>query len=112
MFLTAAGCQVRATYGGEQALAELRTFDPDVVLVDLGMPGLNGLDVCRRIRSLPHGDAMLVVALTGWGQEESRRRTKLAGFDAHVVKPVEPSTLLELIASARHAGDKNAGADE
>ena len=91
------GCSVRAAYGGEQALREVADFQPDVVLLDIGMPGLDGFETCRRIRTLPGGTDVVIAAVTGWGQEESRRQTRLAGFEAHLVKPVAPETLLALV---------------
>jgi signal transduction histidine kinase/CheY-like chemotaxis protein len=101
LLLQATGCVVRTAYGGEQALRELDSFTPDVVLLDLGMPGLDGVEVCRRIRELPSGASIRVIAVTGWGQEESRRRTALAGFDAHLVKPVNPDALLQIVFEPR-----------
>jgi CheY-like chemotaxis protein len=97
MLLEAAGCVARAAYDGEQALREVAAFAPDVVLLDIGMPELDGVEVCRRIRALPSGASIKVIALTGWGQEESRRRTQRAGFDEHLVKPVNPDALLRLV---------------
>ena len=98
--LAAAGCVARAAYSGEQALAAMGEFKPEIVLLDIGMPGLNGLDVCTRMRSLPGGESLFVVALTGWGQDDDRRKTREAGFDAHLVKPVAPDTLLTAIEQA------------
>ena len=100
LFLAAAGCSVRAAYGGEQALREVADFQPDVVLLDIGMPGLDGFETCRRIRTLPGGTDVVIAAVTGWGQEESRRQTRLAGFEAHLVKPVAPETILALVDGA------------
>ena len=97
MLLQSNGCAVRTAYGGEQALKALAAFAPDVVLLDIGMPGMDGLETCRRIRSGPGGSSIYIVAVTGWGQEESRRQTQLAGFDAHLVKPVAPEALLQLL---------------
>ena len=71
---------------------------PEAVLLDIGMPKLNGYEVCRRIRKEEWGKDMFLVALTGWGQEEDRRRTDEAGFDAHLVKPVDPDELVKLLA--------------
>jgi CheY-like chemotaxis protein len=79
------------------------TFRPDVVLLDLGMPKLNGYDACARIRSQPWGKHIYVVALTGWGHEEERRRTQSGGFDQHLVKPVDAAALNSLLASALSA---------
>lgn len=69
------------------------------------MPGFHGLDVCRRIRSSPSGRSLFIVAVTGWGQDEDRRRTRQAGFDGHLVKPVAPEDLLNVVANARTDGD-------
>ena len=74
-------------------------FRPDVVLLDIGLPRLNGYEVCRRIRQQPWGKDMVLVALTGWGQEEDRRRSQEAGFDAHMVKPLDHDALTKLLAS-------------
>jgi CheY-like chemotaxis protein len=70
-----------------------------VVLLDIGMPKLNGYDACRRIRAQPWGRTMILIAQTGWGQDEDKRRTKEAGFDGHLVKPVDDAALLKLLAS-------------
>jgi CheY-like chemotaxis protein len=69
-----------------------------VVLLDIGLPGMNGYEVCRRIRQAPWGKNMILVALTGWGQEEDRNRSREAGFNAHVVKPVDHDELVKIIA--------------
>jgi CheY-like chemotaxis protein len=73
-------------------------FRPDVVLLDIGLPRLNGYEACRRIRSQPWGTHMVLIAVTGWGQEEDRRRSHEAGFDHHMVKPVDPQALMRLLA--------------
>ncbi|HVY37954.1 MAG TPA: ATP-binding protein [Polyangia bacterium] len=92
------GNDVRVAYDGEAALAAVAEFRPTAVLLDLGMPRMNGYDVCRRIRDRPGGDKILVVAMTGWGQPEDRRRTEAAGFDRHLVKPVDPAAVMKLLA--------------
>ncbi|MGB7415239.1 MAG: PAS domain-containing protein, partial [Thermosynechococcaceae cyanobacterium] len=79
---------------GFEAAAEFR---PDIVLLDIGLPKLNGYEVARKIREQPWGKKMVLVALTGWGQEEDRRRSSEAGFDAHMVKPIEHAALLQLL---------------
>jgi CheY-like chemotaxis protein len=66
-------------------------------VLDLGMPRMNGFEACRRIRSQPWGRGMKIVAVSGWGQQEDRRRSAEAGFDAHLVKPVVPDALLEVL---------------
>jgi CheY-like chemotaxis protein len=91
------GHDVRIAHDGLAGLQHVPTFRPEVVLLDLGMPGMDGFETARRIRGLPEGRTLTLVALTGWGQDEDRRRTSAAGFNLHVVKPVEPSVLQELI---------------
>ena len=84
-------------YDGQAALDRAEAFAADVILLDLGMPGLDGFEICRRLRAseLPHRP--LIVAMTGWGREEDRARTAAAGFDAHLVKPVDLATLSQLL---------------
>ena len=77
----------------------LERFQPDIVLMDLGMPNLNGYDAARRMRNEPWGRELNLVATTGWGQEEDRRRTAEAGFDSHLVKPIEITALREVLES-------------
>jgi PAS domain S-box-containing protein len=97
LLLGQSGCDVRTVYDGEATLREVERFRPDVVLLDLGMPGVSGLEVCRRIRRERWGAGMVLIALTGWGQDDDRRRTAAAGFDRHFVKPVEPELLIQFI---------------
>jgi CheY-like chemotaxis protein len=80
-------------------VAQAERFKPDLILMDLGLPRLDGYEACRLIRRKPWGQGIVIVALTGWGQEEDRRRTREAGFDAHLVKPVRYEALQELLAS-------------
>jgi two-component system, chemotaxis family, CheB/CheR fusion protein len=91
------GNETQTAYDGLEAEAAAETFRPDVVLLDLGLPKLNGHEVCRRIRAQPWGKNMIVVALTGWGQDEDRQKSKEAGFSGHMVKPVELKTLHALL---------------
>jgi CheY-like chemotaxis protein len=95
------GYEVRVANGGIEALHEAEAFRPDVMLLDIGLPMMNGYDVARRIRREPWGAAVRLVALTGWGQEEDRRRSREAGFDDHVVKPVDPNSLRSLLRRVR-----------
>jgi two-component system CheB/CheR fusion protein len=93
------GCEVEVAYDGVQALQAGASFKPDAVLLDLGMPKLNGFEACERMRREAWGRSICIVAVTGWGQDEDRRRTKEAGFNAHLVKPADPGKLTELLAS-------------
>jgi signal transduction histidine kinase/CheY-like chemotaxis protein len=86
------GAEVRVAYDGVNALNAVRDFDPSLILLDIGMPGLDGYEACQRIRR-EKGAAVAIVAVTGWGQEADRRRTTEAGFDAHLTKPVELAQL-------------------
>jgi PAS domain S-box-containing protein len=92
------GNAVETAHDGLSAIAVAMAFRPGVVLLDLGLPKLNGYEVARRIRALAGGQAMLLIAVTGWGQEEARRRSREAGFDHHLTKPVELPVLTRLLA--------------
>jgi len=95
------GHEVRVAYSGKDALEQAEGFRPQTILLDLGMPGVDGYDVCRRIRSQPWGREVKVFAVTGWGQQEDRVQSTAAGFDGHLVKPVAPGTLVELLGDLR-----------
>lgn len=97
IFLSEHGHTVRTAYDGHSAIEKVSTFRPNAILLDLGMPGMDGIETATKIRSLPAGKEILIVALTGWGQEKDRRRTKEAGFDFHLVKPVPVSELLAVL---------------
>lgn len=106
LLLELLGNEVRIGHDGEQAVAMAEAFLPDLILLDIGMPRLNGYDACRDIRAQPWGAPMFVVAMTGWGQDEDRRRSQAAGFDLHLVKPVDPIALQRLLTSRRAARDR------
>jgi len=91
------GHEVQTAFDGVQALASFQACGPDVVILDIGMPHMDGLEAARRIRALPGGQSVRIVALTGWGQASDRERTKSVGFDRHLVKPVQVTALLEAI---------------
>ncbi|ADE15085.1 PAS sensor protein [Nitrosococcus halophilus Nc 4] len=91
------GHQVRTAYHGEAALEAVREYGPTVILLDLGMPGMNGYEVAKRLQQLPRGERPVLIALTGWGQEADRQRSREAGFDNHLVKPVELQTLIQVL---------------
>lgn len=88
---------VEVAFDGEEALKAVEIFAPDVVLLDLGMPKLDGFEVCRRIRAREWGARPIILALSGTGRAEDRRLTMEAGFDDHLVKPVSPLELFEII---------------
>jgi two-component system CheB/CheR fusion protein len=99
LLLRLAGQDVRAAYDGPSALAQARDFQPALVFLDLGMPAMDGYEVAWRLRQEPGLGGVRLVALTGWGQAEDRQRSKQAGFDHHLVKPVEPDTLEKVLVS-------------
>ena len=84
---------------GEEAITVAEQVRPEVILLDLGLPKLDGYEVCRRIRQQAWGKHLVIVALTGWGQDEARAKTREFGFDMHLVKPVDPETLFLVLAS-------------
>ena len=104
MLLQISGNETQMAYDGLEAVEAAERFRPEVVLLDIGLPQLNGYDACRRIREQPWGKTMVLIALTGWGQEEDRRQSKDAGFDAHLVKPVDYGALMKLLALRSEQG--------
>ena len=102
------GHAVEIAYDGEEALRTAERFRPDIVLLDLGMPKLDGFEVSRRIRAAPWGASVRLVAQSGWGQDEDRRRTAEAGFDHHLVKPIDPTALEVLMRKLAVAAGANA----
>jgi PAS domain S-box-containing protein len=103
IFLQLGGHEVRTAFDGIDALELAETFHPDVLLLDLGLPKLNGYEVCRRIREQEWAKRILIIAQTGWGQEDDKRRTREAGFDEHLVKPVDPTHVAKLVAEGRRS---------
>jgi CheY-like chemotaxis protein len=99
MFLETFGATLRVAYDGPAGLEALLEFKPDLVFLDLGMPGMDGYETARRIRALPEGRAVKLVALTGWGQEQVYNRAREAGFDTQLTKPAGYEALQELLAS-------------
>jgi PAS domain S-box-containing protein len=99
MLLQLGGHETHVAHDGVEAIEAAEKLRPDVMLLDIGLPRLNGYEVCHRLRKEPWAKDLMLVALTGWGQEEDRHRSKEAGFDAHLVKPVDHDALLRLLAS-------------
>jgi CheY-like chemotaxis protein len=98
MMLSIMGHETRTAHDGESAVDTAENFRPEVVLLDIGLPKLNGYEVAQRIREKPWGTSMFLIAVTGWGQEEDRQRSSEVGLNVHMVKPVEPSALEKLLA--------------
>ena len=99
MLLSRSGHAVETAHDGPAALAAAAAFRPDAVLLDIGLPGLDGYEVCRRLRR-SRGEGLLVVAITGYGQGSDAEASRRAGFDHHLVKPVDVRRLEELVAAA------------
>jgi signal transduction histidine kinase/ActR/RegA family two-component response regulator len=110
MLLDVCGHETHVAHDGVAAIEAADAVRPDVILLDIGLPKLNGFDVCQRIRQQPWGQNVIIIALTGWGQDVDRRRSHEAGFDHHVVKPVEHNALVELLRSEQRGGESAAGA--
>ncbi len=103
LLLEILGNEVRLAYDGEAGVESAGAFRPAVVLCDIRMPKLNGYDAARRVRSEPWGRDMVLVALTGWGQETDRQKCTEAGFNQHLLKPVEAAALMNLLAGLNQA---------
>jgi CheY-like chemotaxis protein len=97
--LKIAGHELCIAYDGPTALALAINFQPKLVLLDIGIPGLTGYEVARRLKETPETKKATLVAITGWGQPEDQQRSREAGFDYHLLKPVKPETLQQLLAS-------------
>lgn len=100
------GNEVDTAFDGDGAIDKAAAWKPDVILLDIGLPGKDGYEVCRAIRAQPWASDTIIVAVTGWGQEEDRRKSLEAGFDGHLVKPVSHDALLRLLAGARERGEQ------
>ena len=100
LLLRVGGHEVRTAYDGPEALEAARAFRPHIVFLDIGLPGMDGYEVARRLRKEPGMEKGLLVALTGYGQEEDRRKAMEAGFNVHLVKPADIDTLQNIVAGA------------
>ena len=103
MLLELEHCKVSVAYDGLRALEALETFKPDIALLDIGMPGMDGYELARRIRATQRGRDVVLVALTGWGQADDKKRAAEAGFDEHLTKPVDPEMLSRMLHRRRSA---------
>jgi CheY-like chemotaxis protein len=106
MLLELGGHEAIIAHSGNQALQLGREHRPDVVILDIGMPDLNGYDVARTARNEDWGKSAYLIALTGWGQAEDKERARMAGFDRHLTKPVDPDLVEEIL--KEHMGGKQA----
>jgi signal transduction histidine kinase/DNA-binding response OmpR family regulator len=107
VLLQALGLDVRTAYDGPTGLAAAANFKPDAVLLDIGLPRMDGYEVARQFRLGTEGDRLLLIALSGYGQEDDRRRSEQAGFDHHLVKPVSPDALLDLFGAHKESLSKS-----
>jgi CheY-like chemotaxis protein len=105
MMLSIMGHETRTAHDGESAVSTAESFLPEVVLLDIGLPKLNGYEVAQRIRENVWGRSMFLIAVTGWGQEEDRQRSSEVGLNVHMVKPVEPAALERLLTELRSKTD-------
>ena len=109
MLLAAMGCVVNVAYDGPSALAALAEFEASVVLLDIGMPGMDGYETCRRLRE-KRGSGVIIVAITGWGQQSDKQSAIESGFDAHITKPADPTKLEQMICTLTQARQCSRGA--
>src|SRR5262249_37634312 len=109
LVLRLAGHEVHLAHDGQEAVDAAGWFRPDVVLLDIGMPRLNGYEAAGLIRRQPRGRQVVLVAVTGWGQEEDRQRAREAGFDHHLTKPVDPAVLVRLLTAGAPADSGEPG---
>ncbi|MCI4678990.1 PAS domain-containing protein [Rhodoblastus acidophilus] len=105
LLLDGYGAQVRVAYSGAEALVSIPEFRPDIIFIDIGMPEMDGYEVAEKIRKMPEGSSIMLVALSGWDRDKDRRRGVAAGFDRHLAKPADPDALHALLtATTRTAG--------
>jgi len=97
------GHEVATAYDGPSALDAVRAFNPGIVLLDIGLPGMSGYEVARHLRAQPKYQSLCLIAVTGYGQPRDRQQTQQAGFDHHLVKPVDQQTLAELLDTVRYS---------
>jgi CheY-like chemotaxis protein len=97
MLLRMVGHEVEIEHDGRAALTRVAAMAPDILLLDIGLPGMSGYEVAKNLRERPEGQGLKIFAMTGYGQEEDRRKSFEAGFDGHLVKPVLPGDLFALI---------------
>ncbi|HET7809643.1 MAG TPA: response regulator [Steroidobacteraceae bacterium] len=99
MLLSFSGHEVKVAHDGAEALDAVRNFRPDVAFLDIGMPVLTGYEVAQAVRAEPWGNEVTLIAVTGWGQPDDKQRAHTAGFDRHLVKPIDPDEVDRLLDS-------------
>ena len=111
MVVEAGGHHVRKAFDGRSAISAALEYQPHLILLDVGMPDMNGMEVAQELRRHPEMSGTRIVALTGWGQAEDRRRTAEAGFDDHLTKPADPSQIQRILeeVAQRIVNDSHAG---
>ncbi len=112
MVLQFSGHEVRCVHDGLSGLSAAEDFEPDLILLDIGLPGMDGFEVARQLRRRPRFKNVFLVALTGYGRDEDRRLAEEAGFDLHLVKPVDPDTLTRLLARVPSTGQDSASSSQ
>jgi len=95
------GHDIVVVHDGRQAMSTIESFRPEIALLDVGMPGLDGYEVARHVRQCPLGTMITLIAVTGWGQASDKARATAAGFDHHFTKPVEPEALIRMLRGVR-----------
>jgi CheY-like chemotaxis protein len=106
MFVQQLGGSARVAHDAKSGMAAVQDFQPDIVFLDIGLPGMDGYETCRRIRRQPAARHIVIIAVTGWGQAQDKQRAMDAGFDAHLTKPVDPKAFASILAgNARAAGE-------
>ena len=98
------GNETRTAHDGEEAVAAAESFKPHVILLDIGLPKMNGYEACAKIRAQPWGKDIILIAVTGWGQADDRRKSKEAGFNGHLVKPVKHDDIMKVLAEVEMPG--------
>jgi CheY-like chemotaxis protein len=108
MLITLYGHECRTATTGQDALAQAATFDPEIVILDIGLPDISGYEVARTLRARPGGRSLYLAAVTGWGQPEDRARALAAGFDQHVLKPTDAAKIKGILQLAAERASASA----
>ena len=112
ILLRVAGCNVHVAPDGKTALAALDSLQPDAVLLDIGLPGMDGYQVAARMRERPDFERTLIVAVSGYGQDEHQARSRLAGVDHHLVKPIDPAAVMAILAGKQEPTSTSSGVSQ